>query len=131
MADRRIAVVTGSTSGIGLGIAGRWPRPAHDIVLNGFGDADEIEELRAGLADEFGVEVAYQRRRHEQARRRSPTMVGDAIEASFGAIDILVNNAGIQHRRADRGIPAREVGRDPRDQPVGRLPRHPRTRCPA
>ncbi|HXH01862.1 MAG TPA: 3-hydroxybutyrate dehydrogenase [Candidatus Competibacteraceae bacterium] len=95
MLKGKIAVVTGSTSGIGLGIARALAAEGADILLNGFGDAAEIERLRAGLAQEFGVRASY-----SPADMSRPdeiaAMIGQA-EAELGAVDILVNNAGIQH----------------------------------
>jgi 3-hydroxybutyrate dehydrogenase len=91
----KVAVVTGSTSGIGLGIATAFAQNGADIVLNGFGDAGQIEALRADLAAQYGVKVLYDGAdlsRGEAVRK----MVGDAA-AKLGRIDILVNNAGIQH----------------------------------
>jgi 3-hydroxybutyrate dehydrogenase len=95
MVKGKTALVTGSTSGIGLGIARALGRQGANLVLNGFGDAAQIERLRRDLAAEFGVEVAYE---------GADLMKVDEIEAMtasvdrrFGAIDILVNNAGIQH----------------------------------
>lgn len=89
------AVVTGSTSGIGLGIAEGFAKEGINLVLNGFGDAAEIEKIRAGLASKFGVKVIY-----DGADMSKP----DQIEAmmrraakELGGVDILVNNAGIQH----------------------------------
>src|SRR5688572_12693273 len=91
----RTALVTGSTSGIGLGIAARLAAQGANIVLNGFGDAAEIERLRARLGVEHGVTVVY-----DDADMTRPEaiagMLGKAI-ARFGAVDVLVNNAGIQH----------------------------------
>jgi 3-hydroxybutyrate dehydrogenase len=91
----KTALVTGSTSGIGLGIARAFAAEGANVILNGFGDAAEIERLRAGLQQEFDVEVRY-----DGADMSKP----EAIEAmmkraivEFGAVDILVNNAGIQH----------------------------------
>ncbi len=88
------ALVTGSTSGIGLGIATALAAKGANIVLNGFGDATEIEKLRAKLASDHGVTVRYD---------GADLSKQDAIEAmmtkalsEFGTIDILVNNAGIQ-----------------------------------
>jgi 3-hydroxybutyrate dehydrogenase len=94
MLKGRLALVTGSTSGIGLGIARALAARGSDIVLNGFGDATEIERLRAGLASEFGVRVLFE---------GADLMKAGEIESlmtrchAHGGIDILVNNAGIQH----------------------------------
>ncbi|MCF8503037.1 MAG: 3-hydroxybutyrate dehydrogenase, partial [Rhodospirillum sp.] len=89
------ALVTGSTSGIGLGVAKALAAQGCDIVLNGFGDKDQIETIRAGIESEYGVRAVYRfadLSKGEAARK----LVEDAIEA-FGKLDILVNNAGIQH----------------------------------
>jgi 3-hydroxybutyrate dehydrogenase len=91
----RTALVTGSTSGIGLGIAEAFAAQGANIVLNGFGDAAEIEELRAGLEAKHGVKVAYDGA-DMSAAPAIEAMMKRAIER-FGAVDILVNNAGIQH----------------------------------
>jgi len=89
------AIVTGSTSGIGLGIAQALAREGCDVLLNGFGDAAAIETLRAGMAKEFGVKVVY-----SGADMSKPAdiraMVTQAV-SDLGGVDILVNNAGIQH----------------------------------
>ena len=89
------ALVTGSTSGIGLGIARALAAKGANLTINGFGDAGEIEKLRASLASEFGVDVVY-----ANADLMKPAEVESlirGIEARAGAVDILVNNAGIQH----------------------------------
>ncbi|MEX2650150.1 MAG: 3-hydroxybutyrate dehydrogenase [Alphaproteobacteria bacterium] len=94
MLNTRSAIVTGSTSGIGLGIARALAHQGCAIMLNGFGDAAEVEKTRAGLAKETGAKVTYSgadMSKPEQVRG----MVEDATKA-FGAVDILVNNAGIQ-----------------------------------
>ena len=90
----KTALVTGSTSGIGLGIATALARQGANIVLNGFGEAADVEKLRAKLASDHGVEVRYDGADLMQ-QDSIESMMGNAIEV-FGAIDILVNNAGIQ-----------------------------------
>lgn len=95
MLKGRVAVVTGSTSGIGLGIARALAVEGADIVLNGFGDAGRIETLRNELAANHGVRVTY-----SGADMSKPAEVVDMIGAATaerGRVDILVNNAGIQH----------------------------------
>ncbi|HSD18143.1 MAG TPA: 3-hydroxybutyrate dehydrogenase [Thermomonas sp.] len=95
MLTGRTAIVTGSTSGIGLGIARALAGAGANVMLNGFGDADEIEALRAGLALEFDVAVAF-----SGADVSKPAQVREMVATatqSLGPVDILVNNAGIQH----------------------------------
>jgi 3-hydroxybutyrate dehydrogenase len=94
MLKGKTALVTGSTSGIGLGIATALAGRGANIVLNGFGDAAEIEKLRTKLATDHGVKVRYDGADLSQ-QDAIESMMGNAIEA-FGGIDILVNNAGIQ-----------------------------------
>ncbi|MCC7546647.1 MAG: 3-hydroxybutyrate dehydrogenase [Burkholderiales bacterium] len=95
MLKGRSAVVTGSTSGIGLGIARALARQGANVTINGFGEPEAIETLRAGLERSHGVGVAY-----SAADMMRPAdiaaMIADA-ERTFGSVDILVNNAGIQH----------------------------------
>lgn len=89
------AIVTGSTSGIGLAIATGFAAEGCDVMLNGFGDSGEIERRRAGLAAEHGVRVAY-----NPADMTRPEQIRGLVAATareFGGVDILVNNAGIQH----------------------------------
>ncbi len=90
----RRALVTGSTSGIGLAIARALAAQGADVVLNGFGEAAAIETLRAGLESEFGVRAIY-----DGADMSKPDEIAAMIkhaEDAFGGVDILVNNAGIQ-----------------------------------
>ena len=97
------ALVTGSTSGIGEGIARALAGAGANVMLNGFGDAAEIEKLRASIASEFGVKVVYSGA--DMSKPAAVTgMVEDAIKA-FGSVDILVNNAGIQHVAAVDAFP--------------------------
>jgi 3-hydroxybutyrate dehydrogenase len=89
------AIVTGSTSGIGLGIARALAQRGANVVLNGFGDPGEVEIVRAALAMEHDIEVTF-----DGADMSRPEAVGRMIEAAtahFGRVDVLVNNAGIQH----------------------------------
>lgn len=100
----RVAIVTGSTSGIGLGIAKALAAEGAAVMLNGFGDAVEIERTRLDLARATGVDVAFmaadigQPPQIEELARRA--------EAELGPVDILVNNAGIQHVAPIEDFPA-------------------------
>ncbi len=95
MLKGKTALVTGSTSGIGLALASAFAGQGCNIVLNGFGDASAIEMLRAGLAKDNGVTVTYSPADMSKGDEIA-AMVADA-EKEFGAVDILCNNAGIQH----------------------------------
>src|SRR3954467_10741674 len=95
MVKGKTALVTGSTSGIGLGIATRLAAEGANIILNGFGDAAQIEALRKDLAAKHGVQVVY-----DGADMTKPDAIAAMMKKAidkFGAIDILVNNAGVQH----------------------------------
>jgi 3-hydroxybutyrate dehydrogenase len=91
----KLALVTGSTSGIGLGIARRLAAQGSNLIINGFGSANEIEHLVKGLSDEFKVNVAYDGADLSKAADIERMM--NNIHRKDTGIDILVNNAGIQH----------------------------------
>src|SRR6202041_542063 len=95
MLQGKIAIVTGSTSGIGLGIAAALAAQGCNIMLNGFGDAAAIADVRQRLAERHRVRVAY-----SPADMSKPAGVREMVKATveeWGGVDILVNNAGIQH----------------------------------
>ena len=96
MSDHRgkTAIVTGSTSGIGLGIARGLAEAGMDIVLNGFGDPEAIEEERLGV-EKFGVRCHYDGADMSKPEQIT-ALVTDTIDR-FGRLDVLVNNAGIQN----------------------------------
>ena len=90
----KTAVVTGSTSGIGLAYARALAGAGANLVINGMGDADDIERERAGLERDFGITAVY-----SPADMLKPAEIAEMValgERTFGAVDILVNNAGIQ-----------------------------------
>jgi 3-hydroxybutyrate dehydrogenase len=90
----KTALVTGSTSGIGLAVARAFAAEGANVVLNGFGDRGTIEDARAGIEAEFGVRAHY-----SGADMTKPDEIGAMVreaESAFGAVDVLVNNAGIQ-----------------------------------
>ena len=94
MLKNRSALITGSTSGIGFGIARALAREGVQVMLNGFGDGEAIENLRRTIATETNVTVHY-----HAADMSQPVAVAQmvaAAESAFGAVDILVNNAGVQ-----------------------------------
>jgi 3-hydroxybutyrate dehydrogenase len=90
----RHALVTGSTSGIGLAIARALAKEGASVTLDGFGDASAIEKERAAIESEFGVKAAYSAADMSKADQIEAMVV--EAEKTFGSVDILVNNAGVQ-----------------------------------
>ena len=89
------AVVTGATSGIGLGIARALAAEGANVLINGFGEPKDIEKARASIEAEFGVKAIY-----SPADMSRPGQIAGMVkhaEQTFGSVDILINNAGIQH----------------------------------
>jgi 3-hydroxybutyrate dehydrogenase len=95
MLKGKSVIVTGSTSGIGLGIARAFAAQGCNVMLNGFGDGIAIEKLRAALATEHKVTVLYSSA--DMSRAVEIAAMIDQARRRFGTVDILVNNAGIQH----------------------------------
>ena len=95
MLQGKNAIITGSTSGIGLGIATAFAKSGINVMLNGLGNPVEIESIRQKLAEQYDVEVIY-----SSADMTQPAQIQSMVESAidhFGTVDILVNNAGIQH----------------------------------
>ena len=95
MLKGKTALVTGSTSGIGLAIARALAKDGANLMINGFGDKAAIEQERAGLEKDFGIKARY-----SAADMTKPAEIAAMIaeaEKEFGSLDVLVNNAGIQH----------------------------------
>ena len=95
MLKGKTALVTGSTSGIGLAIARALAQDSANVMLNGFGDKTAIEQIRGSIEKDYGVKARY-----SGADMSKPAEIADMIhttEKEFGTLDVLVNNAGIQH----------------------------------
>ncbi|MBD1546903.1 3-hydroxybutyrate dehydrogenase [Roseibium aggregatum] len=95
MLEKKTAVVTGSTSGIGLACARAFAEQGANVVINGFGEADAIEAERSGIEKDFGVRCIY-----SAADMTRPDEIANMIsnaENELGSVDVLMNNAGIQH----------------------------------
>jgi len=95
MLKGKTALVTGSTSGIGLGIAEAFAKAGANVIINGFGDAAAIEAERARFEKSYGVAVTYDGA--DMSKGEAIEAMMKAAAARFGGVDILVNNAGIQH----------------------------------
>jgi 3-hydroxybutyrate dehydrogenase len=103
------ALVTGSTSGIGLALARGLATQGCDVMLNGLGEPADIERLRGGIEAEHGVLAAY-----HPADMLAPEQIADMVAAAhtrFGRLDILVNNAGVQHVEAVEMFPVEQWDR--------------------
>ena len=129
MLKGKSALVTGSTSGIGLAIARAFAKQGANVTINGFGDKDAIEKERSGIEKEFGVKAIY-----SPADMTKPAEIADMVKTS--RIDIrLARYPGQQcrhpARRADRGISDREMGSDHRHQSCRRRSTPSAPRCPA
>jgi 3-hydroxybutyrate dehydrogenase len=92
---KRSALVTGSTSGIGLAMARALAKEGANVVLNGFGDAGEIEKIRSGIESEFEVTALYDAA--DMSKPDDIVRMVKSAEQRLGAIDVIVNNAGIQY----------------------------------
>jgi 3-hydroxybutyrate dehydrogenase len=95
MLKGKVAIITGSTSGIGLGIATAFAEQGADVMLNGFGDAASIDRTVRALAERYGVRTAY-----SPADVSKPAQIRELVaktRGELGPTEILVNNAGIQH----------------------------------
>lgn len=99
----KCAIVTGSTSGIGLGIARGLAEVGMNVMLNGFGDTADIETTRRELSSAFGVAATYSAA--DMSKPDEIEAMAEAARAAFGSVDVLVNNAGIQHVEAIETFP--------------------------
>ena len=95
MTDKKTAVVTGSNSGIGLGIAHSLAAEGHNVVINSYTDSDEDHALAAEIGKEHGNETVYVSA--DLSKADMSRMLIEKAAEKFGSVDILVNNAGMQH----------------------------------
>jgi short chain dehydrogenase len=125
----KLSLVTGSTSGIGLGIARALAAAGSDIVLNGFGKPDDVAQAQTKIAADFKVRASY-----SPADMSKPQAIREMIEntlQSSGRLDILVNNAGIQHLAALQEFPPKSGTRSSPStcRPPSTRPGSPCPRC--
>ena len=99
----KTAIVTGSTSGIGLGIAHAFAEAGMHVMLNGFGDKAEIQKIRADMEETCGVKTAYSAA--DMSKPGDIVQMVDDARKRLGQVDVLVNNAGIQHVEAIETFP--------------------------
>ena len=124
MLKGKSALVTGSTSGIGLAIARAMAAQGANVTINGFGDKAAIEKERSGIEKEFGVKAVY-----SPADMTKPAEIADMIktaEKTFGSLDVLVNNAGIQFVSPIEDFPIDKWDQILAINLVGGFPCHPR-----
>ena len=95
MLQAKTALITGSTSGIGKAIASRLAQAGANVVINGFGDANEIEEFRQSLEKDHGIKALYSGA--DLTRQDQIESMMEETMSAFGGVDVLVNNAGVQH----------------------------------
>src|SRR6516165_735674 len=100
----KTAIVTGSTSGIGLGIAHAFAEAGMHVMLNGFGDKAEIQKVRADMEETCGIKTAYSAA--DMSKPGDIVQMVDDARKLLGQVDVLVNNAGIQHVEAIETFPA-------------------------
>ena len=103
MLKNKSALVTGSTSGIGLGIARGLAQQGVNLMINGFGEPDAVRSLCAAIAQDYGVRVSYSGADMSRPEQVRPMVTAAAAE--FDGLDILVNNAGIQHTATVEDFP--------------------------
>lgn len=103
MLKGKVAIVTGSTSGIGLGIAHAFASAGMNVVLNGFGDRESVEATRSEIERMFGVRASYSAA--DMSKPQEIRRMVEEAELAFGQVDVLVNNAGIQHVEAIETFP--------------------------